>query len=182
MITLSLQALRLFFALNIVVGLAYPLSVTFLGQMIWPFQANGSLITVENRAVGSHLLAQKVESPRLFWPRPSASDFGSVPSGASNLGPTSEVLKTAVQERRARTLTDEMLFASGSGLDPHVSVHAAINQVTRIVQARNMNDDEKQDLVKIINDAIEKRDLGFLGEERINVLALNLKLIERFGR
>lgn len=182
MMKLFIQSLRLFFALSLIVGVLYPISVTLVGQGLWKHQANGSLLQVNQQVVGSELLAQKTESPRLFWPRPSASDFGSVPSGASNQGPTSEALKTAVQERKAKGFTNEMLFTSGSGLDPHISEDAAIGQLDRIVQARNMDDNQKRKLEEMVRYSIEKRDLGFLGEERINVLKLNLKLVEVFGR
>jgi K+-transporting ATPase ATPase C chain len=182
MIKIVVQSLRTFLALSLIVGLLYPLSVTLIGQTLWSHQANGSLVERNQKIVGSELLAQKSESMRLFWPRPSASDYGSIPSGASNQGPTSEALKASVQERRAKGFANEMLFASGSGLDPHITKDAAISQLPRIVQARNMNDNQKTALEEIIKSSIEKRDLGFLGEERINVLRLNLKLVDVFGR
>ncbi len=182
MIKLSYQSLRIFLALSFVVGVLYPISVTLVGQVLWRHQANGSLVYDNQKIVGSELLAQKTENPRLFWPRPSASDFGSVPSGASNLGPTSEALKLAVQERGAKGFTKEMLFASGSGLDPHISEVAAIGQLARIVQARDLDDNQKRKLEDVVKSSVEKRDLGFLGEERINVLRLNMKLVEAFGR
>jgi K+-transporting ATPase ATPase C chain len=182
MIKIVVQSLRTFLALSLIVGLLYPLSVTLIGQTLWSHQANGSLVKRNQKIIGSELLAQKTESMRLFWPRPSASNYGSIPSGASNQGPTSEALKGSVQERKAKGFTNEMLFASGSGLDPHITKDAAISQLPRIVQARNMNDNQKVGLEEIIKSSIEKRDLGFLGEERINVLKLNLKLVDVFGR
>lgn len=182
MMKLFVQSIRLFLAFSLLLGFLYPVSVTLLGQILWKHQANGSLIEVNQQIVGSEWLSQKIKSPKLFWPRPSASDFGSVPSGASNQGPTSEALKLAVQERRAKDLTREMLYASGSGLDPHISEDVAIGQLARIVQARNMDDNQKRKLEEIVRSSVERRDLGFLGEERINVLKLNLKLIDVFGR
>lgn len=182
MIKLSYQSLRIFLALSFVVGVLYPISVTLVGQVFWRHQANGSLLQDNQKVIGSELLAQKTEDPRLFWPRPSASDFGSLPSSASNLGPTSEALKLAVQERSAMGFTNEMLFASGSGLDPHISEVAAISQLARIVQARDLDDNQKRKLEDVVKRSVEKRDLGFLGQERINVLRLNMKLIEAFGR
>jgi potassium-transporting ATPase KdpC subunit len=181
-IQLATQSIRIFLSLSLVVGVLYPMAVTLAGQALWGRQANGSLIQTDHQIVGSELLAQRTESTRLFWPRPSASDYGAVPSGATNWGPTAVALKTAVMERREKGLAAEMLFSSGSGLDPHISYDAAISQLPRIVHSRNLNDIEKQELVDIVEKSIEKRDLGFLGEERINVLRLNLKLIERFGR
>lgn len=182
MMKLFFQSIRIFLALSLLVGVLYPISVTLIGQTFWSYQANGSLVEVNEQILGSELLAQKTEDPRLFWPRPSASDFGSVPSGASNQGPTSEVLKLLVQQRKANGFTNEMLFASGSGLDPHISRHAAISQLARIVEARKMNDNQKKQLEESVASLVEKRDLGFLGEERINVLKLNLKLVDMFGR
>jgi K+-transporting ATPase ATPase C chain len=182
MINIALQSIRIFLTLSFIVGFLYPISVTLVGQTLWPHEANGSIIKQKDVIIGSELLAQKTESPGLFWPRPSASDYGAVPSGASNLGPTSEALMATIVARKEKGLIAEMLFASGSGLDPHISPDAAISQLPRIVQARNMDDNQKQEIVRILNDSVEKRDLGFLGDERINVLRLNLKIIERFGR
>lgn len=182
MIAILIQSIRIFLSLSLIVGLFYPLAVTLVGQTLFNKKANGSLVSLDNQVVASELLAQKIESFRLFWPRPSASDYGAVPSGASNQGPTSSALKATVGERKAQGLIGTMLFASGSGLDPHISDDAALSQLPRIVQSRNMNDNEKAELIEIVKQSVEKRDLGFLGEERINVLKLNLKLIERFGR
>lgn len=182
MITLFTQSIRVFLGLSLIGGILYPLCVTLVGQTFFSEKANGSLVRVDNQVIASELLAQKVESSRLFWSRPSASDYGAVPSGASNQGPTSTVLKAAVQERKAQGLVGVLLFASGSGLDPHISNDAATSQFPRIVQSRNLNDNEKVELIEMVKKSVEKRDLGFLGEERINVLKLNLKLIERFGR
>lgn len=182
MIALLIQSIRVFLTLSLIVGVFYPLSVTLVGQTFFSEKANGSLVRLDNQVIASELLAQKVESPRLFWPRPSASDYGAVPSGASSQGPTSDALKAAVVERKAQGLVGVMLFSSGSGLDPHISSGAAISQLPRIVQSRNLNDNEEGELLQIIKKSTQGRDFGFLGEERINVLTLNLKLIERFGR
>lgn len=182
MMALLIQSVRVFVALTLVVGVGYPLLVTAVGQLVFPHQANGSLIKGDQGITGSELLAQKTESLRLFWPRPSGSKFGTVPSGASNQGPTSETLKVAINERRARGLTHEMQFASGSGLDPHISVDAALSQLPRIVESRKLSDNETAEIEKLLKGLLEKRDLGFLGEERVNVLKLNLKLIEKFGK
>lgn len=182
MIKLALQSVRIFLALSVGLGIVYPLLITLIGQSLFPNKANGSLIRNGDNVIASELLAQKVESPRLFWPRPSASGYGASPSGASNLGPTSEALKSALEERKLRGYSGEMLSASGSGLDPHISMNAAISQLPRIVESRKFSDTEKNELEDLIKSSLEKRDFGFLGEERINVLKLNLKLIERFGR
>ena len=138
--------------------------------------ASGSVISRDGQAVGSALLAQKFESDLYFWPRPSAGDYATVPSGASNLGPTSEALKKAIAERRAKFGADApegMLSASGSGLDPHISPEAAMQQINRVAKARNLNPERVGALVKA---AIEAPQWGVFGEPRVNVLALNLRL------
>lgn len=182
MLTLIFQSIKIVVVMTVLLGIGYPLIVTGVSQVLFSRQANGSLITVNNKVIASELLAQKIESSRLFWPRPSASDFGTLPSGASNQGPTSEILKFSLQKRKALGFTHEMLFASGSGLDPHISMDAATSQLPRIVESRNLGDNEKKELIVILNKLLQKRDFGFLGEERVNVLNLNLKVIERFGR
>jgi potassium-transporting ATPase KdpC subunit len=182
MIHQALQALRVFLGLSAVVGVFYPIAVTLIGQSLWSYKANGSIVVSQQQIVGSELLAQKTESPSLFWPRPSSTDYGTLPSGASNLGPTSSTLKALIEERKSRGLVAEMQFASASGLDPHISYEAAKSQLIRVAQVRNLNLSEQQELLEMVKGSIEKRDLGFLGEERINVLRLNMRLIERFGR
>jgi len=170
------QALRLFILLTLLTGVAYPLAVTVAGRLLFPRQASGSLVDRDRQSVGSELLAQKFESPRYFWPRPSSGDYATVPSGASNLGPTSEPLKKAIADRRAKFGTDapvEMLTASGSGLDPHISPQASVQQINRVAKARNLNPERVGALVK---EAIEPPQWGIFGEPRVNVLALNLRL------
>lgn len=172
-----LTALRVFLLMTVVTGVFYTATVTVIAQTLFADQANGSLVANKNGAIiGSSLLAQKFESPNYFWPRPSAGDYGTVPSGASNQAPTSEAFKKAVQERKDRGLSHELLFASGSGLDPHISLDAALTQLPRVAQSRHLNEDGERKLKALIEQAVEKRDFGFLGEKRINVLMLNMKL------
>lgn len=171
-----IQALRLLILLTLLTGVAYPVAVTIAARLVFPNQASGSIVSRDGKAVGSALLAQKFESDRYFWPRPSAGDYATVPSGASNLGPTSEALKKAIAERRAKFGADapvEMLTASGSGLDPHISPEAAVQQINRVAKARNLNPERVGALVKV---AIEPPQWGIFGEPRVNVLALNLRL------
>ena len=171
-----LQALRLLILLTLLTGVAYPVVVTAVARLAFPHQASGSVISRDGKPVGSALLAQKFESPRYFWPRPSAGDYATVPSGASNLGPTSEALKKSIAERRVKFGADapvEMLTASGSGLDPHISPEAAIQQINRVAKVRNLNPERVGALVKA---AIEPPQWGIFGEPRVNVLALNLQL------
>ena len=170
------QALRLFVLLTLLTGMAYPVMVTVAARLVFRNQAGGSLVSRDGNPVGSALLAQKFESPRYFWPRPSASDYATVPSGASNLGPTSEALKKAIEERRAKFGADapvEMLSASGSGLDPHISPHAAAQQIERVAAARKL---DAAHLASLVAESTEPPQWGVFGEPRVNGLALNLRL------
>jgi len=177
------QACIMLMILTIVSGIIYPAIITGIGQLFWPDLCNGSLIKRDQVIIGSELIAQKFTSPEYFWPRPSACDYNAVPSGASNLGPTSATLAKQIETRRksytvkeADPIPDDLLTASGSGLDPHISEAAAKIQINRIVRARNLGENG----VSVINDLIDKqkehRQLAILGEERVNVLLLNLAL------
>ncbi len=172
----TLQAFRLFLLLTLLTGIGYPLTVTALARIFFPKQASGSLIFRDGKPVGSSLLAQKFESPRYFWPRPSTADYATVPSGASNLGPTSGALRKAISERRLKFGSDapaEMLTASGSGLDPHISPQAAARQIVRVATARNLDGAR---LAGLVSELTEPPQWGVFGEPRVNVLALNLRL------
>jgi K+-transporting ATPase ATPase C chain len=172
----TLQALRVLLALTLLTGLVYPLIVIAVGAGLFPQTAHDLLITKSNTVIGSSLLAQKTERPRYFWPRPSASDFATVPSGASNQAPTSAALKKAIAERRAKfgdAAPADLLTASGSGLDPHISPEAAHYQASRVAQARHLS---METVNAIISEHTEPPQFGFLGETRVNVLNLNLAL------
>ena len=171
-----LQALRLLLLLTLLTGVVYPLAVTAVARLAFPHQSSGSLVFREGQAVGSALLAQKFESARYFWPRPSASDYATIPSGASNLAPTSEALRKAIAERRVKYGADapmEMLTASASGLDPHISPQAAARQVARVAAARQLPADR---VAALVAEVAEPPQYGIFGEPRVNVLALNLRL------
>ncbi|MEI6350285.1 MAG: potassium-transporting ATPase subunit KdpC [Verrucomicrobiota bacterium] len=171
-----LQALRLLLLLTLLTGVAYPVAVTVAARLLFPKQASGSVVSRDGKAVGSALLAQKFENPRYLWPRPSASDYATVPSGASNLGPTSEALKKSIAERRAKFGADapvEMLTASGSGLDPHISPQAAAQQIARVAAARKL---DAARVSAIVTECTQPPQWGVFGEPRVNVLALNLRL------
>lgn len=172
-------SVKMFVVLSVLTGILYPLAVTGLGQMLFPYQANGSLLEKDGQVVGSELIAQKFVSPRYFWPRPSASDYATVASGASNAGPTNDNLKKAVAERQAQGLTHEMLFTSGSGLDPHVTPQTVKAQMQRIVQARTLSDEQTVLVERLIEEYTEDRQGGLLGERRVNILKLNLALDEK---
>ena len=170
------QSIRIYLVITLLTGVIYPLTMTGVAQLLFPKQANGSRIIENGKLVGSDLIAQKFESPRYFWPRPSAADYATVASGASNKGPTSADLKKSIEERREKFGTDapvDLLTASGSGLDPHISPEAARLQIPRVAAARNMS---IQKISELVDQTIEQPQLGFLGEPRINVLLLNRAL------
>jgi potassium-transporting ATPase KdpC subunit len=180
-------ALKMLLIMTILTGIAYPLIVTGVGQSIFPYKANGSLIRLEGKVTGSELIGQAFDSSGYFWSRPSAIGYNPLPSGASNLGPTSAKLKAQVDLRKQifieynglyenEYIPAEMLFASGSGLDPHISPSAAIIQVARIAKERNFNQNQTDQIYGCIDKLKEHPQFGWLGEERINVLLLNIEL------
>ncbi len=185
--TQTIIALKFLLIMTVLTGVIYPFFMTGVAQLVFPAKANGSLIIKDGKIIGSELIGQKFDSTIYFWSRPSAIDYNPIPSGASNLGPTSDKLKKQVAERRKlfatkNSLTDtssipnEMIFASASGLDPHISQKAALLQVDRIAKARNFNTIQKQNLVQIVKNLTETPQFLVLGEERVNVLILNLEL------
>ena len=174
---------------TLVTGLAYPAIVTVVAQLAFPHQANGSLIVKDGKAVGSALIGQPFDDPKYFWGRPSAtSPFGynAGASGASNLSPTNADLIKAVQGRvdalraadpgNTALVPVDLVTASGSGLDPHISPAAALYQAGRVARVRKLDEAVVRDLVARHT---EGRLLGLLGEPRVNVLALNLALDAR---
>lgn len=186
-------SIKIFAVLTVLCGVVYPLFITGIAQLAFPRQANGSLIVQDNKVIGSELIGQKFDQENYFWPRPSATDYSAMPSGGSNLGQTSSKLKQLVADRTAQwvkfnptsdpeKIPSEMLLASASGLDPHISPKAALLQVDRIVKTRQLNDNQKQQLVKSIHDLSESPQFLFLGDERINVLVLNLELNKLDGK
>ena len=185
--TTFLPALRLLLGLTLLTGVAYPLAVTGLARLCFPRQSSGSLAIRHDKGVGSELLAQSFTNMTVFWPRPSATDFATVPSGASNKGPTSADLKKAIEERAAMLrkahglasdtpVPPDLLTASGSGLDPHISPEAARFQMDRVARARGFDAARREQLAQLVERHIEGPQLGFLGEPRVNVLKLNLAL------
>ncbi|NOU16200.1 MAG: potassium-transporting ATPase subunit KdpC [Bacteroidales bacterium] len=180
-------SLKIFLFFTILTGVIYPLFVTGIAQLTFSKKANGSLITIDNKTIGSELIGQQFDSSIYFSSRPSAISYNPLPSGGSNYGLTNINLKKLVNERkhqfiafnRLDSLTvvpSEMLFASASGLDPHTSPSAALLQVNRIGEARGFNLSQKQQLVDLIKSKTEEMQFGLLGEPRINILDLNIEL------
>lgn len=173
----------------VVCGLVYPAIATLLGGLLFPHQANGSLIERDGRVVGSSLVAQPFADARYFQPRPSAAGFDPKALSGSNLASSNPALRermakdsAAVAARDgvpAASVTSDLITASGSGIDPHVSPAAAQLQVKRVAQARGLPADE---VAALVHSHTEKRTLGVLGEPRVNVLALNLALDERSAK
>lgn len=179
-------ALVLFGALTLVCGVMYPMAVTGIGKAAFADQADGSIVMRDGQAVGSSLIGQSFTAPRYFWGRPSATSpmaNNAGGSGGSNLGPTNPALAAAVQGRinalkaadpgNATPVPVDLVTTSGSGLDPHVSVAAAMYQLGRVAAARNLTPGKVRQLLE---EHTEAQRFGFLGEPRINVLALNLAL------
>jgi potassium-transporting ATPase KdpC subunit len=177
--------------LTLVTGVIYPLGVMWIAQLAFPHEANGSLILQDGRAVGSELIGQAFTDPRYFWGRPSATTpmpYNAGASGGSNLGPTNPSLVAAVQARiralhdadpgNPRPLPVDLVTASGSGLDPHISLAAAEYQLARVARIRGLAIDAVRALVARHT---EGRQLGVLGEPRVGVLPLNLAL-DRLSR
>jgi potassium-transporting ATPase KdpC subunit len=187
--TQTIIALKFLLVMTVLTGILYPLFMTGVAQLCFPYKANGSLVLKDGKIIGSELIGQKFDSNIYFWSRPSAIGYNPIPSAASNYGPTSDTLKKLVSARRIlfaakNSISDmtviptEMVFASASGLDPHISPHAALLQVDRVSRARNFDSYQKQKLEQSILDLTEKPQFFCLGEKRINVLLLNLKLDE----
>jgi K+-transporting ATPase ATPase C chain len=180
-------AVKLLFIMTILTGIVYPLTMTGISQLFFPYKANGSLIYHKNTLVGSELIGQKFDSIIYFWPRPSATDYNTLPALGSNLGPSSLKLKNLVDKRReiwiqASNQLDismvpvEMIFASGSGIDPHISPDAALLQADRVAAARSFTKEQRAKVSEIIERLTEKPQYLFLGEPRINVFELNLSI------
>ena len=179
-------ALAMVLVLTLLTGLLYPLAVTGLSQLFFPEQANGSLIVQDGKVLGSKLIGQHFDKPEYFWSRPSATapfPYNAAASGGSNLGPTNPVLLDAVKVRvtalravdpgNALPIPVDLVTASGSGLDPHISPAAALYQAKRVARARGLDENI---VLTLVSKHTEGRQFGLLGEPRVNVLMLNLAL------
>jgi len=181
------SSLKFLLMMTILTGVIYPLFITLIAQLFFSEKANGSLYYKDDEVKGSFLLGQNFSDSIYFHSRPSAINYNPMPSGASNLGLTSKLLLQQFEERKiqfvsvnlldsAQQIPSEMLFASASGVDPHISKQAAYLQIARIVRARNLDDEITNQINKLVDENTEKPELGFLGVERVNVLKFNILL------
>ncbi len=193
MLSLLRPALVLLIGFTLLTGLAYPYAIAGLAQLLFPDQAAGSLITRDGKVIGSKLIGQVFTEAKYFWPRPSNAidsadkekrPYNASSSSGSNLGPTSKDLMERIagdvkrlKETNASPVPVDLATASGSGLDPHISPAAALFQVARVAKARALQEDQVR---RLVEQHVEGRDLGVLGEPRVNVLLLNLAL-DRLG-
>ena len=187
-----LPGLRLKIFMTILLGVIYPLAITGLSQVLFPHQANGSLITVNGKVVGSELIGQNFSKPEYFQPRPSAAGndgYDATASGGSNYGPTNQKLvdrvKATIDKFRKDNpdytgpLPADLVTASASGLDPHLSPDATLAQSARVAKARGV---PQEQITQLVSKLTEGPDLGLLGDPRVNVLKLNLALDTQFPR
>ena len=185
-ISKSILALVVF---TLLTGVIYPFVITLLGQIIFPVEANGSIIEKNNKIIGSKLIGQNFSDSTYFSSRPSPISYNPMPSGASNLGLSSDLLHKQVSDRKkdfkqrnnipdSILIPPDMIFASASGVDPHISVEAAKLQVNRIIKSRKLDLNEVKTLNNLIDSQTEYPQFGVLGNKVVNVLVLNLKLDE----
>lgn len=181
-------ACKVFLTMTFLTGCIYPLVITEIATIAMPYQANGSLIYDYDRLRGSELIVQPFTGEQYFWPRPSALDYNPMRSHGSNLGPTSRKLKEQIEQRAQKlaSLHDhsspipvDLLYTSGSGLDPHISVEAAYFQMKRIAHARSFSQKDDDRLRQLI-DQLTEGQAGLLGPQHVNVLLLNMQLDQQF--
>jgi potassium-transporting ATPase KdpC subunit len=172
-------ALKMLITMIVLTSLLYPLLITLIAQLAINQRANGSLVRIREKVIGSELIAQNFKGEAYFWPRPSAVDFDPIkPAGGSNLGPTSQKLKERVEEKEkvlGLNPPSELVYSSGSGLDPHISLETADFQLDRIAKARSIADADRSQLRSLIRSQAQ----GFKAKY-VNVLLLNIILDQKF--
>lgn len=184
------RSLRFLVVSVVLLGLIYPLIITGIGQLVFPYQANGSMVKVRGQVVGSNLIAQAITNPGLFHYRPSAVNYAANGSGGSNLGPTNPALikeiksniQTVEQQNpgtKVSAIPPDMVESSASGLDPDISIQDALIQVPRIAKATGLS---QQELKSMINQYKQGRTLGIWGAPMVNVMQLNLAIEKRLGQ
>lgn len=181
---ISIKAVLIF---TIITGVLYPLFIYAVGKIVFPNQSSGSLITKNGKVIGSELIGQTFDSTIYFHSRPSAISYQPMPSSGSNLSPISSVLQHRADSLRKAYINynglpentvvpPDAIFASGSGIDPHISLENANLQINRIAKARGFDEAKKNNLIELVKKNTETPQLGFLGEVRINVVKLNVEL------
>jgi potassium-transporting ATPase KdpC subunit len=182
-----ITSLKLLVFMTVLTGIVYPLFIYLVAKTVFPNKSEGSFVPVNGKIIGSELIGQKFTSKKYFHPRPSAIDYQPIPSGGSNIAPTSQTLKHLVDSLRlAYVIYNELpensivpsdaLFSSASGIDPNISPVNALLQSDRISKERNFDVNKKNQLIELIRKFTEKPQYGIFGEERINVLILNIEL------
>jgi potassium-transporting ATPase KdpC subunit len=180
-------SIKLLVFMTLLTGIIYPVFVYLIAKTVFPQKSEGSFVKLNEKIIGSELFGQKFESDKYFQSRPSAIDCQPMPSGGSNLAPTSQNLKSKIDSLRLAYIifnelpenTDvppDAVFSSASGIDPHISPANALLQSGRISYKRNFDVNKKKQLIELINNLTEKPQFNFLGEPRINILYLNLAL------
>ena len=173
-----ITAIKILIFFTFVTGFVYPIFVTGISQVLFSTKANGSLLQHDKKIIGSELIGQNFSSDKYFKSRPSVIEYNPSGSGATNLSITSKKFKSSVEERRKSFKSHDLLTSSGSGLDPHITQRAALEQVEIISMARALDSFQRKKVIDLINSSIETKTLGFMGNERVNVLKLNLKIDE----
>ena len=180
-----MRVIILFFIILLITGCAYPVLITCIAKIFWAEKSTGSIIKENNIIIGSALIAQDFTQDYYFWPRPSANNYKTIPSSASNLGPTSLELKNIINKRKEilasahksdqSQIPENLLMSSGSGLDPHILLSAVRFQAMRVIESRKLNNIQKKELEELIIKNTSKNNLT-------NVLTLNLALDQSFGK
>lgn len=176
------NSLKMLLVMTVITGIIYPMFITVTGKVLFSKKAEGSIIYINGKPVGSELIGQNFSDNRYFHGRPSASNYETIPASASNKSVTNREFNDEVKKRyeelskeySSNNIPQEMYLKSGSGIDPHISPQSALMQIERVAASRNFSADKKEKLKNIITALTEKRDFGILGEERVNVLKLNL--------
>ncbi|RPI17164.1 MAG: potassium-transporting ATPase subunit KdpC [Ignavibacteriae bacterium] len=182
-----LISLKLLLYLTVITGIIYPVTMTLISGLIFPYQSKGSMIVSNEKIIGSEIIGQDFADNRYFTPRPSAISYNPLPTGASNQGPTNIILKDSVEKRKKKYIKVnglsedthipvDAVFASASGVDPHISVENVMLQSNKVANTRNFDENKRIKLRELINRLIEKPQFGIFGEQRINVLLLNIEL------
>jgi len=188
-----LISLKIFLFFTILTGVIYPVFVTGIVRLTFPAKANGSLILKHNKIIGSELIGQHFDSLIYFTSRPSAISYNPLPSGGSNFSLTNGKLKLSVDSLKRHfiafnhldsisVIPPEMVFASASGLDPHISPEAAYLQIERIALSRKLSAEQKTDLRKYVSSSVRHPQFGLLGDECVNVLLMNLELDQNYNQ